>query len=117
MSNFPYGVNAQAGTGNPFAIPRQQPSQPPGISAQGSGNPHGSPERRGSTRARSREREERGAGGDKRPRTPRTPVASVPEEAHREHIDGRVTALENLAVTHATFLQQVHDDVSGVKSS
>ena len=103
--SFPYGVNAGAVNGNPFAIPTQSPaSQPPGISAQGSENPHGSPERRGSTRARSRERGERGAGGDKRPRTPRTPIPSVQEEVHREDIDGRVTALENLAVTHATFL-------------
>ena len=115
--SFPYGVNrvnagAPQNVGNPFSM------NPPGIPAQGSENPHGSPERRGSTRARSREpRGERNQPTDKRPRTPRTPVRSVQEEAQQEDVDGRSTALENLAVTHATFLQQIHDDVSNMKNS
>ena len=117
--SFPFGVNrvnAQQpqNANNPFAIGTPQP---PGIPVQGPGNPHGSPERRGSNRARSRERGERGAPHDKRPRTPRTPVTTVREEFQKKDMEGRITALENLAVTHATFLQQIHDDVTGMKSA
>ena len=50
-----------------------------------------------------------------RPRTPGPP--SVPEEVRREDVNGRITALENLAVTHATFLQQIHDDVIGIRQA
>ena len=63
IMNFPFGVNrvnAQEphAANNPFAIGTPQP---PEIPVQGLRNPHGSPERRGLTRARSRERGERGA--------------------------------------------------------
>ena len=36
-------------------------------------------------------------------------------QVDREDLEGRITALENLAVTRATFLQQVHDDVGSLK--
>ena len=111
MAQFPYGVNrvnAGQAVDNPFAIP-----SPPR-------NPHGSLERSGSTRARSRERGERrneGTTGPTRPRTPRTPKQTIQEEVHNENTEGRILVLENLAVTHATFLQQIHDDVHGMKKS
>ena len=111
MAQFPYGVNrvnAGQAVDNPFAIP-----SPPR-------NPHGSLERSGSTRARSRERGERrneGTTGPTRPRTPRTPRQTIQEEVHNEDTEGRILVLENLAVTHATFLQQIHDDVLGMKKS
>ena len=109
MAQFPYGVNrvnAGQAVDNQCAIP-----SPPG-------NPHGSLERSGSTRARSRERGERrneGSTGPTRPRTPRTPRQTIQEEVHHEDTEGRILVLENLAVTHATFLQQIHDDVHGMK--
>ena len=115
MSQFPYGVNrVNAGQAihNPFGIPL-----PPG-------NVHGSPERSGSTRARSRgraatqpPRRNEGTAGSTRPRTPRTPRQTIQEEVQNEDIEGRILVLENLAVTHATFLQQIHDDVHGMKRS
>ena len=88
---FPFGMNrvptgqADAPAPNPFAIPST------------SEIPHGSPERRGSVRARSRER----GGGRRndrtmtpvgRPRTPRQPAGPPPvqEEVDREDLEGRI---------------------------
>ena len=114
--SFPFGVNRVptspqgANVHNPFAIP----SNP--------GNQHGSQEQRGSVRARSRERgggrrSDRTMTPTARPRTPRQAAGPPPvqEEVDREDLEGRITALENIAVTHATFLQQVHDDVGSMK--
>lgn len=60
-------------------------------------------------RARSRDR------GRERARSPRTasprrPV-NVEEDTAKEDLEARVTALEGLAVTHATMLQTVHNDL------
>ena len=111
--SFPFGMNRvqpDAQAGDPFAIPSTSENQ------------HGSQEQRGSVRARSREREgtrrnDRTVTPGARPRTPRQPPGqpSVQEEVAREDLEGRISALENLAVTHATFLQLIHDDVAGVK--
>ena len=52
-----------------------------------------------------------------RQRTSRQPAGPPPvqEKVDREDLEGRITALENLAVTHATFLQQVNDDAGNMK--
>ena len=52
-----------------------------------------------------------------RPRTPRVDRPTVQEEVNQEDMAGRITALENMAVTHATFLQQIYDDVANMKKS
>ena len=125
MTSFPFGMNRVVGnaatpsTPNPFSM-----QSPVGFG-------HGSAEHGGSTsRARSRERGRSfGAaampdGGPtpktprtERPRTPRVERPTVQEEVNQEDMAGRITALENMAVTHATFLQQVHDDVANMKKS
>ena len=86
--------------------------------------PHGSPERRGSVRARSRERgggrnSDRTMTPTARPRTPRQPAGPPPvqEEVDREDLVERIAVLENIAVTHATFLHQVYDDVGSTKQA
>lgn len=139
---FPHGVNGSAARAvedprlrvyNPFAIPHQPTSNPasptslpisaspiPGSAVQqsashpsASGFAHGSAELGASTtsRGRSRDREAR------RSRTasqPRTPQRSVQEQVEAEEVQKRLDALEGLAVTHAHYIKQVHDDVQGL---
>ena len=56
-----------------------------------------------------------GVQGFASPARPRSPTPGIAEEVRAEDIEGRLNALENLAVTHATFLQQVHCDIVEVK--
>ena len=94
---FPLGMNRVptgqkcAQIGNHFAIPST------------SEIPQGSQERRGSVRARSRERgggrrSDRSVSHTGRPGTPRQPAGPPPvqEEVDREDMEGRITALEKL---------------------
>ena len=113
---FPLGMN-RVPTGQQGAQVPKPCSMPPT-----SGNPHGSPERRGSVRGRSRvqggaRRSDRTMTPTTRPRTAKQPAGPPPvqEEFDREDLEGRITALGNPAVTHASSQQKVHDDVGNMK--
>ena len=115
MAQFPYGVNPASGAGrvvgNPFAIPVRHPQGGHGSAATAAQSSRQTAQTAARGRSRDRDRDAR----TQSPRIVRTPPPGVEEEVHREDTEGRIAALENLAVTHATFLQQIHNDVRDAK--